>query len=68
MKESDLRLLIGQHGFSIENLSYRLSDRGKLFEDGMVIKSRDRQNAETLAQHLCRLPEVREFQIAPMGD
>jgi hypothetical protein len=33
-----------------------------------VIRSRDRRNAETLSEHLCRLPEVREFRIAPTGD
>jgi len=68
MAEDDLRRLIGEHGFSIANLSYRLSDGGKLFEYGMVIKSRNRQNAEALSRHLCELPEVREFRIAPTGD
>jgi putative Mg2+ transporter-C (MgtC) family protein len=68
MAEEDLRRLIGEHGFSIANLSYRLSDGGRLFEYGMVIKSRDRRNADALSQHLCRLPEVREFRIAPTGD
>ena len=68
MSEEDLRRLIGEHGFSIANLSYRLSGDGTLFEYGMVIKTRDRQNAEALAQHLCRLPEVVEFRIAPTGD
>src|SRR5207244_4899280 len=42
MAEDDLRRLIGDHGFSIANLSYRLSGGGKFFEYGMVIKSRDR--------------------------
>jgi len=68
MSEEGLRRLIGEHGFSIANLSYRLSSDGKLFEYGMVIKTRDRQNVEALAQHLCRLPEVLEFRIAPTGD
>ena len=68
MSEEDLRRLIGEHGFSIANLSYRLNGDGKLFEYGMVIKTRDRRNAEALAQHLCRLPEVLEFRIAPTGD
>ena len=68
MAEDDLRRLIGEHGFSIANLSYRLSDGGKLFEYGMVIKSRDRHNADALSRHLCQLPEVLEFRIAPMGD
>ena len=68
MSEEDLRRLIGDHGFSIANLSYRLSNDGKLFEYGMVIKTRDGRNAEALAQHLCRRPEVLEFRIAPTGD
>jgi len=68
MSEEDLRRLIGEHGFSIANLSYRLSNDGKLFEYGMVIKTRDGRNAEALAQHLCRRPEVLEFRIAPTGD
>jgi putative Mg2+ transporter-C (MgtC) family protein len=34
----------------------------------MVIKSRDRMNADALSQHLCQLPEVLEFRIAPTGD
>ena len=68
MSEEDLRRLIGEHGFSIATLSYRLNGNGKLFEFGMVINTRDRRNAEALAQHLCRLPEVLEFRIAPTGD
>jgi putative Mg2+ transporter-C (MgtC) family protein len=68
MAEHDLRHLIGEHGFSIANLSYRLSDGGRLFEYTMVIKSRDRRNAEALSGRLCQLPEVREFRIAPTGD
>lgn len=68
MSEDDLRRMIGEHGFSMANLSYRLSGDGKLFEYGMVIKTRDRQNAEALAQHLCGRPEVLEFRIAPTGD
>jgi putative Mg2+ transporter-C (MgtC) family protein len=68
MAEDDVRRLIGEHGFSIANLSYRLSDGGKRFEYGMVIKSRDRRNAEALSRHLSQLPEVLEFRIAPTGD
>jgi putative Mg2+ transporter-C (MgtC) family protein len=64
----DLRRMIGDHGFTIANLSYRLSGDGQYFEYGMVIKSRDRDNAEALARHLRHLPEVLEFRIAPTGD
>jgi len=68
MAEDELRRLVGEHGFSIANLSYHLSESGKFFEYGMVIKSRDRNNADALSQYLSRLPEVVEFRIDPMGD
>jgi putative Mg2+ transporter-C (MgtC) family protein len=68
MAEEDMRRLLDAHGFSIANLSYRLSGDGRLFEYGMVIKTRDRRNAEALSEHLRRLPEVLEFRIAPTGD
>src|SRR3989442_316245 len=66
--EEDVRRLIGDHGFSIANLSYHLSEGGKFFEYEMVIKSRDRRNAAALSQHLSKLSEVLEFRIDPMGD
>jgi putative Mg2+ transporter-C (MgtC) family protein len=68
MSEEDLRRLMGEHGFTVANLSYRLSGDARSFEYGMILKTRDRRNAEALAQHLCRLPEVLEFRIAPTGD
>jgi putative Mg2+ transporter-C (MgtC) family protein len=68
MAEDDLRRVVGEHGFSIANLSYHLSEGGKFFEYGMVIKSRDRRNADALSRRLSKLPEVLEFRIDPMGD
>ncbi len=66
--EDDLRKLVGEHGFSIANLSYRLSQEGRVFEYRMVIRSRNRRNAEALARRLRSIPEVLEFRIAPTGD
>jgi putative Mg2+ transporter-C (MgtC) family protein len=68
MSEEELRKLVGKHGFSIANLSSRLSDAGELFEYRMVLKSRDPKNAENLSQHLRALPDVVEFRISPTGD
>lgn len=68
MAEDELRELVGRYGFSVANLSYRLSETGKHFEYRMVIRSRDRRNAERLAQHLRGLPSVLEFRISPTGD
>src|SRR5229473_5893905 len=66
--EPDLRKLIGEHGFTIANLSHRLAEMGKIFEYRMVIRTRDRNAAESLSQHLCTLPGIIEFRIAPTGD
>jgi putative Mg2+ transporter-C (MgtC) family protein len=66
--EEKPRQLIGDHGFTIANLSHRLAEDGAIFEYRMVIRSRDRRDAERLAQHLRTLPEVKEFRIAPTGD
>jgi putative Mg2+ transporter-C (MgtC) family protein len=68
MAEDALRELIGKHGFSIANLSSRLTEGGEHFEYRMTIESRDRSNAEALSKHLRGLPEVIKFRIAPTGD
>jgi putative Mg2+ transporter-C (MgtC) family protein len=68
MGEEDMRKLIRDHGFTIANLSSRLTEGGQHFEYRMTIKSRDRANGEALSKHLRSLPEVVEFRIAPTGD
>ena len=68
MAEDQLRGLIGEYGFTVANLSSRLTEGGQQFEYRMTIKSRDRRNAERLSAHLRTLPEVVEFRIAPTGD
>ena len=66
--ENELRKMIGEHGFSVANLSSRLMEGGQQFEYRMTIKSRDRGAAESLSKHLRGLPEVLEFRITPTGD
>jgi putative Mg2+ transporter-C (MgtC) family protein len=68
MSEDELRQTIADNGFSIANLSSRLTEGGKLFEYRMVLRSRDPKNAERLSQHLRKLPQVIEFRISPTGD
>ena len=68
MSEDELRKAVADHGFSIANLSSRLTEGGKLFEYRMVLRSRDPKNAERLSQHLRKLPQVIEFRISPTGD
>jgi putative Mg2+ transporter-C (MgtC) family protein len=68
MSEAEMRKMIERHGFSIANLSSRLTEAGQHFEYRMTIKSRDRRAAGSLSEHLIGLPEVVEFRIAPTGD
>ena len=42
--------------------------RRPAFEYRMVIRSRDRDSAQALSQHLLKLPQVIEFRISPTGD
>jgi putative Mg2+ transporter-C (MgtC) family protein len=60
--------LIYDHGFTIANLSSRLSESGQQFEYRMTIKSRNRKNAGALSTYLRGRPEVIEFRITPTGD
>jgi putative Mg2+ transporter-C (MgtC) family protein len=68
MPEDELRRLVGTYGFTIANMSSRLIESGKMFEYRMVIRTRDRSNAERLTRHLLTLPQVIEFRITPTGD
>ena len=68
MSEADVQKLIRDHGFTVANLSSRLTEGGQQFEYRMTIKSRDRGNADRLSSRLRDLPNVVEFRISPMGD
>ncbi len=68
MSEKELRAMLTGHGFSIANLSSRLTDGGTLFEYRMTLRNRDPRNAEALSQELRGMPNVIEFRIAPTGD
>src|SRR4051794_35475943 len=68
MGEEEVHKLIHDHGFTIANLSSRLSESGQQFEYRMTIKSRDRKKAEALSTYLRTRPEVIEFRITPTGD
>jgi len=68
MSADKLREMLADHGFSIANLSSRLTDDGAKFEYRMVLRSRDPKSAEALSRHLIGLPSVLEFRISPTGD
>jgi putative Mg2+ transporter-C (MgtC) family protein len=66
--EGEVRRLIAEHGFSIANMSYRLTDGGAAFEYRMTIRTTDKRNAERLAERLRAAPDLLEFRISPSGD
>src|SRR5262249_1918183 len=68
MAEDEVRRLVGGHGFSVAHFAFCLIEEGRYLEYRMAIRSRDRDSAQALAEHLLKLPEVVEFRISPMGD
>ena len=68
MPEPQVRRMIAQYGFSVANISSRLTNDGKFFEYHMTIRSRDHQAPDRFSQHLRRQANVVEFRITPIGD
>ncbi|MBX9810599.1 MAG: MgtC/SapB family protein [Burkholderiales bacterium] len=68
MPEMRFRQLIADHGFSIANLSYRMSGEGKYFEYQMVIRTQEQDNTRRLSETLSKMDSVLEFRISPTGD
>ena len=68
LPEPKLRTLITGHGFSVANLSYQLSDEGKVFEYQMTIRTDSRDSYRRLAETLTGKEHVLEFYIYPTGD
>jgi putative Mg2+ transporter-C (MgtC) family protein len=66
--EDDLRRLLGEHGFTVSGLSYRLVDEGRMFEYRMTIRTSDARNYGRLAASLGALDPVREFHLSPADD
>jgi putative Mg2+ transporter-C (MgtC) family protein len=68
MPEAELRRVVAQHGLSIANLNYRLTNEGKHFEYRMVMRTLDQDNLRSLSETLNGLQAVLEYRIAPTGD
>lgn len=66
--ESELRHLISQQDFSVENLSYQLKEEGKFFEYQMTVRTQNKDNYRKLAEMLTAMDKVLEFGISPTGD
>jgi putative Mg2+ transporter-C (MgtC) family protein len=68
LPESEIRKLVTDHGFSIANMSYRITQAG-LFEYRMDIRTtRDPDRTANLAETLRTSEMVREFRISTTGN
>lgn len=68
MSEGEVRDFLVRHGFSVANMSYRVSDDGLFFEYKMVIRTTKAANTALLVESLRRLERVRAFRVSPTGD
>lgn len=66
MPENEVRNLLVNHGFTIANTSYRITQAG-LFEYRMDIRTTNSRSASALAEELRALKAVREFRISTTG-
>ncbi len=67
ISENELRTFLKRHGFTIANMSYCTTEDGALFEYRMTIRTGRMENTRRLAEALRTMPQVREFEISPMG-
>lgn len=68
MPEDELRRFVCSAGFSIANMSYRVSDDGAWFDYRMILCTNDPGNISRFAESLRNRPGVRSFRISPTGD
>jgi putative Mg2+ transporter-C (MgtC) family protein len=68
MSEDQVRALLARHGFTVANMSYRVTEDGDCFEYRMILQTSDERNTSVLADYLRQLTQVRTFQISPTGD
>lgn len=66
--EAEVRQLIGEQGFRIKSLSYRLIQRGTVYEYHMTLQTLDRQNLCRLAERLRNEGAVIEFRLSPLAE
>jgi len=68
MNEQQLRDILKDHGFTVANMNYRITDDGNFFEYRMIMQTSDERNTAILAASLRGMQQVRTFQISPTGD
>jgi len=68
MEEDEIRGMLARHGFTIANISYRVSDSGTDFEYRMVIRTSRADRFTELARFLRAHQRIKTFRISPTGD
>ncbi|NVO07481.1 MAG: MgtC/SapB family protein [Rhodoferax sp.] len=68
MEEEEIRSMLEKHGFTIANISYRVSDNGADFEYRMVIRTSTPDKFTILARFLRAHQRIKTFRISPTGD
>lgn len=68
MPEAELRSFLSESGFTVANMSYRLSDDGVWFDYRMILRTSDPANISQFAAALRQRPDVHAFRISPTGD
>ncbi len=68
MEDEEIRNMLEKHGFTIANISYRVSDNGADFEYRMVIRTSDQNRFAVLARFLRAHQRIKTFRISPTGD
>jgi putative Mg2+ transporter-C (MgtC) family protein len=66
--EEQVRALLHEYGFTVANMSYRITDDESAFEYRMVIRTTDARNTGKLSSALRKWDKVRAFQVSPTGD
>ncbi len=61
------RVITGDLGFSIVNMTFELTEGGQSFEYRMGMKMLNRRNMHALSERLKSEASVVEFRIAPEG-
>jgi putative Mg2+ transporter-C (MgtC) family protein len=68
VSEAALRELLGQHGFTLHTMSYRLHREAEVLEYRTVVRTMRPSNMERLSATLSADPKVLEFRIAPTSE
>ncbi|MDR2837231.1 MAG: MgtC/SapB family protein [Azonexus sp.] len=68
LAEPEVREFLQRYGFTVANISYRITEDGAFFEYKMILRTRSAENTVKLAEALRTMPRLHTFRISPTGD